>query len=254
MRIAHYEDRGAAVGLPLRGVGPIIRCMTVRGLLRVLLVAALAVLAVPAFFFGRAMLFPPTFDVPSIAKAPAYQDPALLEQAWRLPVAAAFAGRVSPQRNGSLCGPASVANIDRSLGGAAVSEAQVLSGTGKCRLFGFCVAGLTLDEVAEVARHASGKDVRVLRELTPAAFRALLPSFNDPGRRYLVNFHRGMLFGRGVGHHSPIGGYLAERDLVFVLDVNDHYRPWLVSTDRLFSAIDTVDSSSGKKRGLLELR
>ena len=151
----------------------------------------------------------------------------------------------------SVCGPASVANVERSLGLGQRDEAKVLEGSGKCRLFGICAGGLTLDELAEVARRSSGKRVTVLRDLTPAAFRALLPELNDPSRRYLVNFHRGMLFGRGVGHHSPIGGYLAERDLVFVLDVNDRYRPWLVPADRLFAAVDTVDSSSGKKRGLL---
>ena len=229
--------------------------MSTRGrILRALLAAALLVLAVPAFFLGRVLLFPPTFDVPSIATAAGYQDPALLALAWKLPVAATYGGRLSAQRNGSLCGPASVANVDRSLGALAIDEASVLAGSGKCRLFGFCIAGLTLDEVAGLARRTSGKEVTVLRDLTPAAFRALLPSFNDPSLRYLVNFHRGLLFGRGVGHHSPIGGYLADRDLIFVLDVNDHYKPWLVSAERLYRAIDTVDSSSGLKRGLLVLR
>jgi len=222
--------------------------------LKGLLAAALLVLAVPAFFLGRLYLSPPGFDVPSIATTAGYQDPALLALAWRLPVAATYGGRLSAQRNGSLCGPASVANLDRSLGAAATDEAAVLEGSGKCRWFGVCIAGLTLDEVAGLARRTSGKEVTVLRDLTPAAFRALLPSFNDPSRRYLVNFHRGLLFGRGVGHHSPIGGYLEGRDLVFVLDVNDHYKPWLVSADRLYAAIDTVDSSSGNKRGLLVLR
>jgi len=34
------------------------------------------------------------------------------------------------------------------------------------------------------------------------------------------NFNRAQIFGAGVGHHSPIGGYLEAEDLVFVLDVN----------------------------------
>jgi hypothetical protein len=70
----------------------------------------------------------------------------------------------------------------------------------------------------------------------------------------LINFHRKPLFGAGGGHHSPIGGYLEAEDLVFVLDVNERFGPWLVSTPRLFEAMDTVDSSSGAKRGLLELK
>jgi hypothetical protein len=62
-----------------------------------------------------------------------------------------------------------------------------------------------------------------------------------------------MLFGKGVGHHSPIAAYLEPEDLVLVLDVNEAFGPWLVSTERLFAAMDTIDPSSGKKRGLLLL-
>jgi hypothetical protein len=51
---------------------------------RVFLIVTLLVLAVPAFFFGRLLLFPPTFDVTSIAASPTYQDPALLVAAWQL--------------------------------------------------------------------------------------------------------------------------------------------------------------------------
>lgn len=47
------------------------------------------------------------------------------------------------------------------------------------------------------------------------------------------------LFGRGGGHHSPLGGYLEEEDLAFVLDVNAGYGPWLVSAQRLFDAMNT---------------
>jgi hypothetical protein len=72
---------------------------------------------------------------------------------------------------------------------------------------------------------------------------------NDPNRRYIINFSREQIFGAGVGHHSPIGGYLESEDLVFVLDVNRHYQPWLIERTRLFSAMNTFDGKS--KRGLL---
>ena len=74
---------------------------------------------------------------------------------------------------------------------------------------------------------------------------------NDKDRRYLVNFQRGLLFGKGVGHHSPIAGYLEDRDLVFVLDVNPKFGPWLVSTERLYQAVSSSESGTGKTRGLL---
>jgi hypothetical protein len=61
---------------------------------------------------------------------------------------------------------------------------------------------------------------------------------------------RGCLrIGAGTGHHSPIGGYLEAEDLVFVLDVNRDYQPWLIERARLFAAMDTWDGN--KKRGLL---
>lgn len=66
-----------------------------------------------------------------------------------------------------------------------------------------------------------------------------------------MNFNRGLLFGQGGGHFSPIGGYLPDQDLVFVLDVNPSFGPWLVPTDRLYRAVDSVDAESHRKRGLL---
>jgi hypothetical protein len=91
----------------------------------------------------------------------------------------------------------------------------------------------------------------VLRDLDRDSFREHLRHTNDPSRRYVVNFTRGPLFGTGGGHHSPIGGYLADRDLVLVLDVNKAYGPWLVKADRLYEAMDTLDNTSQRKRGLL---
>jgi hypothetical protein len=99
------------------------------------------------------------------------------------------------------------------------------------------------------ARSHTRRRVTVLRDLTPEAFRDILRQSNDPARRYIVNFSREAIFGAGVGHHSPIGGYLEAQDLVFVLDVNSNFRPWLIERSRLFSAMDTLDGE--KKRGVL---
>lgn len=132
----------------------------------------------------------------------------------------------------------------------ATTEATILEGTGKCWT-GMCFGGLTLDELADVARQKTGRQVTVVRDLDWESFRQHLAHFNDPARRYLANFHRGLLFGKGLGHHSPIGGYLAAEDLVMVLDVNEAFKPWLVAARRLFDAVDTIDSSSGNRRGLI---
>ena len=190
--------------------------------------------------------------VASIRQAEIFQDAAELDRAWSLPVASRYrAAGLEFQGNGSLCGPTSLVNLIRSTGGVA-SQETILEGAGVKTYFGYLPKGLTLDALADVARRRVGAErVHVLRDLDLAAFRAAMREANDPSRRILVNFHRGPLFGTGGGHHSPIGGYLEDQDLVLVLDVNRAYQPWLVSTERLFEAVDTVDSSSGRKRGLL---
>lgn len=214
-------------------------------------VLLVVLVAYPASLIVRARFFPKRYPVESIALLPQYQDSRLLERAWALPVAARFGGTVESQQNVSVCGLASAANVFRSLGTGPTTASSVADGTGKCRLLGYCWNGLTLDELADVIRSKTDRKVVVLRDLSLEQLREELAKANDPGRRYIVNFHRGLLFGQGGGHHSPLGGYLPDRDLVFVLDVNARYGPWLVPTQRLYAAMDSVDSESGKKRGLL---
>ena len=176
------------------------------------------------------------------------RTPEVVERAWRLPVAATFNRQLTWQSNGSRCGPAAVANAYRSLGEAAITESKVLAGTGRCWT-GLCILGLTLDELADVARVNTSRTITVLRDLSEDQFREHLRRSNETDRRYIVNFSREQIFGAGLGHHSPIGGYLELEDLVFVLDVNQDYQPWLVERTRLFAAQNTLDGA--KKRGLL---
>lgn len=187
--------------------------------------------------------------VPSEAVASSVtRTPQLIERAWHLPVAATFHRKVDWQSNGSRCGPAAVANAYRSLGEPARTEGKVLAGTGRCWT-GICILGLTLDELADIARTNTSREVTVFRDLSEDQFREHLRRSNDPRRRYIVNFDRARIFGAGVGHHSPIGGYLEAEDLVFVIDVNPEYQPWLIDRKRLFSAVDSFDGD--KRRGLL---
>lgn len=206
-------------------------------------------LVIAAGLLGAGALVVGQSRVPSEAVASSVtRTPELIERAWHLPVAAKFHRYVDWQSNGSRCGPAAVANAYRSLGEAASTEAKVLAGTGRCWT-GVCILGLSLDELAEVARANTSRKVTVLRDLSEDQFLVHLRRSNDPGRRYIVNFERAPIFGAGVGHHSPIGGYLEAEDLVFVLDVSSDYQPWLVERKRLFAAVNTFDGD--KRRGLL---
>jgi hypothetical protein len=218
--------------------------------LRVTLLVLATLIAIPASVVIRGVFFTPKLDVPSIKNDRAYQDSALLARAWQLPVAATYQQRLFFQPNGSVCGPTSVANVLRSLGNESASVDTVLAGTGQC-WSGICWMGLSLDELAEVTRHATGRKVSVLRNLSLAQFRDELRHSNQPERRYIANFQRAPLFAQGGGHHSPIAGYLEAEDLVLVLDVNASFKPWLVSSERLYRAVDTADA--GQKRGLLRI-
>jgi Phytochelatin synthase len=188
--------------------------------------------------------------VVSIKETRDYQDPALLKKAWALPVAAAYQSDIEFQRNASVCGPTSLVNVLHSLKQPGNQE-SILQGTNFSTVLGYLPEGLTLDQLADLARQKLQRKVTVLRDMDLAAFREQLSHVNDPSRRYIINFTRGPLFTTGGGHHSPIAGYLNEHDLVLVLDVNRKYGPWLVKSERLYEAMNSVDTTAQKKRGLL---
>lgn len=180
-------------------------------------------------------------SLPSISAGQAYQHRGLLEQAWALPVARRYAPLLS-QNFTSICGPTSAANVLRSIG--------VETGRNPFRRFG--VRAMSLDEVVEETAEVlpAGWRGSALRLRSIDALREQLRLSNEERYRFISNFSRAPLFGRGGGHHSPVGGYLEEEDLAFVLDVNAGYGPWLVSAERLFDAMNTGGWSGGLTRGL----
>ena len=225
------------------------RVLAVVGAVLLVLVAIVAVKLAPLLSDGQQYA-----QVASIEHRADYRDPALMRAAWSLPVAS----RYTPvpyeyQDNPSYCGPTSIADLLHSTG-RRIDQHQVIDGTKYEPTFGILLGGLTLDQEADLLRSRTGRPVAVLRPATLAAFRAAVARANDPTVREIVNFHRGPLFARGHGHFSPVLGYLADRDLVFVGDVNRNYRPYLVPTERLWQAASTIDSASGKARGLLVVK
>lgn len=158
-------------------------------------------------------------DSYSIKNTPYYQDPVLLQQAWRLPVAKYFQNKFEYQLNNAFCGPATVVNTFYSLGVNKFTQDNIFEPSDinywKARTF-----GLTLNELSQLFDdNTNHYKVSILRNISLAEFRQQLLQSNNPKVRYIINFNRYPLYGIKVGHHSPIGGYFKDKDLVFVLDV-----------------------------------
>ena len=107
--------------------------------------------------------------VASIKETRDYQDPALLKKAWALPVAAAYQTDIEFQQNGSVCGPASLANVLHSRKQPGNQE-NILQGSGFSTVMGYLPQGLTLDQLAEMARDKLQRKVTVLRDLDLESF------------------------------------------------------------------------------------
>lgn len=213
-----------------------------------ILLAAAAVTIGPLLFERNAYA-----HVASVERRADYRDPQLMAAAWALPAARLYNRRAYEyQDNPSFCGPASLANVLHSLGRGG-SQHRAIDSTRFEPWFGVLIGGMTIDDFAALARERTARPVTIVRHPTLAEFRALMRSANDPAFRYVANFHRGPLFGRGHGHFSPILGYLESRDLVLVGDVNADYRPFLVDSERLWRATNTIDSATGNWRGIVRI-
>jgi hypothetical protein len=223
-----------------------------RRILFVFLALLILLVGAATITIGPLLFAPNNYNgVPSIEARADYRPPALMKAAWDLPVSRAYARTPFEfQDNPSFCGPTSVANLLHSIG-LPLTQHGVIQGTPYEPWFGVLIGGMTMDDLARLLAMRTGRRVLVVRDLTLPQFRRLMATANDPRRRMIANFHRGPMFGRGHGHFSPVLGYLAARDLVFVGDVNSHYRPYLAPVERLWRATDTIDSETGKERGII---
>ena len=115
-------------------------------------------------------------------------------------------------------------------------------------------SGLTLDQMQQFLKALEIKSTIYFGDdLAEASLRHLLKTtLNDANRRIIVDFSRQTLKQEGLGHFSPIGAYDADSDSVLILDVAKFkYPPFWVSLSDLLASIQSVDTDSGKTRGLL---
>ena len=89
--------------------------------------------------------------------------------------------------------------------------------------------------------------------LNDDSLRALLQkALGNDGKFVLVNYLRAVLGQVGGGHWSVLAAYDVASDHVLILDVAKYkYSPVWVGISTLQKAIDTIDSTSNKARGLV---
>ena len=114
--------------------------------------------------------------------------------------------------------------------------------------------GMTREQMAETlvlhgvkARSIAGDT------LNDDGLRTLLQkALGDDGQFVLVNYLRAVLGQVGGGHWSVLAAYDAPSDSVLILDVAKYkYTPVWVGISTLRQAIDTLDTTSNKARGLV---
>ncbi|MEA5414923.1 phytochelatin synthase family protein [Synechococcus sp. BA-132 BA5] len=117
--------------------------------------------------------------------------------------------------------------------------------------------GMTLAELAALlASHGVKAEAIHGDRLSLEQFRALLrTNLSQPGDRLLANYLRPALGQAGGGHIAPLAAFHAPSDRVLILDVARYRYPsvWVPVAD-LWKAIRTLDSTSGRSRGLVTIR
>jgi len=117
--------------------------------------------------------------------------------------------------------------------------------------------GMTLAELGALLR-AHGADVTTYyaADTELNAFRSLAQqNLKSAGDFLLVNYQRGVLGQKEMGHISPVAAYNAATDRMLILDVAAYrYPPTWVSTAALWNAMNTLDGDSGRSRGFVVVR
>ncbi len=114
--------------------------------------------------------------------------------------------------------------------------------------------GMTREEmVATLSRHGVKARSVAGDTYTDDSLRAeLKTALGDDGQFVLANYFRGTFGQVGGGHWSALAAYDAQTDSVLILDVAKYkYPPAWVSISLLRQSIATLDTTSGKPRGLV---
>ncbi|HEY6096347.1 MAG TPA: phytochelatin synthase family protein [Gallionellaceae bacterium] len=114
--------------------------------------------------------------------------------------------------------------------------------------------GMTRDDMVQTLTRLGVKATTVAGDSVdePALRKLVQQALGDGGRFVLVNFLRESLGQQGGGHWSVLAAYDAKSDRVLILDVSKYmYAPEWITIHTLRKAINTLDTTSNKARGLV---
>jgi hypothetical protein len=174
---------------------------------------------------------------------------------------------VETQQNLAFCGPASIVAVMNSFGTPRPFESRLFpynfytqdnifnADTQRVKSFGLVSArGMTLAEISAFFNALGVKATPYYADsLNIEQLRILLKTtLANPNDRIVVNFNRKILAQEGGGHQSPLAAYDEASDSALMLDVAKFkYPPSWVPLNELLDAMRSVDSDSGKSRGLV---
>ena len=114
--------------------------------------------------------------------------------------------------------------------------------------------GLVLEELAQFFRNLGvSAEYKHADDFDLDEFRTIVrETLSDPNKRLVVNYFRVPLGQIGGGHISPAAAYDEDTDRLLVLDVAKYkYAPVWITLADLHTSMMTIDSSSGKMRGIV---
>lgn len=163
------------------------------------------------------------------------------------------------QQKGSFCGVASaVTAVNVFYPGASLNQETFFNDcTANTRSWlQVTFGGMSLEALGGLLQcHGVKVSVHFAQDSSLEAFREAasenMRNFRD---LLIVNYARGSVGQQDSGHISPVAAYHAPSDRFLILDVASYkYPPVWVKAEKLWNAMNTVDSSSGRTRGFLVL-
>lgn len=171
---------------------------------------------------------------------------------------AALLGAFQPQEKISWCGVASSVAVLNARGAHVTQDGFFTPAVTAIRpWWRTTFGGMPITQLGPMLEaHGVRAEVRHAEAHPLETFRAdLAANLATPGDHVLVNYDRRELDEAGSGHISPVSALSADGAWVLLLDTAAYkYPPHWVPVDRLYQAMNTPDSESGRSRGWVLVR